>query len=126
MPEDLDVVLVVDDAAVSGALKFLLEVEGFSVALSDSFVAASNDPKLTHCRCIVVDNGTATMEGIDLVDRLRARRIATPVILLAGLPNAELLGRCASAGIHSLVQMPILDQSLLEAVALALGSRTHT
>jgi two-component system, LuxR family, response regulator FixJ len=126
MPEDLDVVLVVDDAAVRGALKFLLEVEGLTVALSDSFAAASNDPRLTHCRCIVVDNGTATMEGIDLEERLRARRIATPVILLASLPNAELLSRCAKAGIHKLVQMPVMDQSLLEALALALGSHTNT
>ena len=54
MSEDLDVVLVVDDAAVRGALKFLLEVEGLTVALSDSLAAASDDPKLTHCRCIVV------------------------------------------------------------------------
>src|SRR5262249_5972750 len=126
MPENLDVVLVVDDAAVGSALKFLLEVEGLRVALSDSLAAASDDPKLAYCRCIIVDNGIAAMEGIGLVEGWRAQRIATPVILLADLLNAELRRRCTEAGIHRLLQTPIINRSLFEAVALALGSHTHT
>ena len=126
MPETLDVVLVVDDMAVAAALKFLLEVEGMTVGLSDSQRAVSADPRLTLCRCIVVDNATATIEGIVLVEKLRARRIAVPVILLTSRLSAELRRRSARAGINDLLQTPILDRSLVDAVGLALAEGSHT
>jgi two-component system, LuxR family, response regulator FixJ len=125
MPETLDVVLVVDDTAVAAALKFLLEVEGMTVGLSDSQAATSADPSLARCRCIVVDNSTLTIQGIDLVEKLRARRIAAPVILLTSQSSAELRRRCARAGVRGLLQTPIMDRSLVDAVGLALADGGH-
>ena len=125
MPETLDVVLVFDDMAVAAALKFLLEVEGMTVGLSDSQRAISADPMLALCRCIVVDNGTMTLEGIVLVEKLRARRIAVPVILLTSQLSTELRRRSAEAGINDLLQTPIMDRSLVDAVGLALAVGGH-
>ena len=122
MPEKLDVVLVIDDAAVRDALKFLLEVEGMTVGLSDSLAAISIDPMLMRCCCIVIDSASLTKQDVDIVDALRAGRIVAPVILLVSRLNAELRDRCARAGIHRLLQTPITDRTLLDAIFLALGT----
>ena len=122
MPEKLDVVLVIDDAAVRDALKFLLEVEGMTVGLSDSLAAISIDPMLMRCCCIVIDSASLTKQDVDIVDALRTGQIVAPVILLASRLNAELRDRCARAGIHRLLQTPITDRTLLDAIFLALGT----
>jgi len=122
MPEKLDVVLVIDDAAVRDALKFLLEVEGMTVGLSDSLAAISIDPMLMRCCCIVIDSASLTKQDVDIVDALRTGQIVAPVILLASRLNAELRDRCARAGIHRLLQTPITDRTLLDAIFLVLGT----
>ena len=122
MPEKLDVVLVIDDAAVRDALKFLLEVEGMTVGLSDSLAAISTDPMLMRCCCIVIDNASLARQDVDIVEALRTGQIVAPVILLASRLNAELRDRCARAGIHRLLQTPITDRTLLDAIFLALGT----
>ena len=120
MPEKLDVVLVIDDAAVRDALKFLFEVAGMTVGLSDSLAAISANPMLMRCRCIVVDNTSLTKQDVDMVEALRAGQIVAPVILLASRLSAELRERCARAGIHRLLQTPLTDRTLLDAIFLAL------
>jgi FixJ family two-component response regulator len=121
MPEKTDIALVIDDTAVRGALKFILEVEGLNVRLYDDLAAMLANSDLARCGCMVVDHGMPSMDGLELVEILRARDIAIPVVMITGRADKELRNRAAKAGVHRILQMPIMDDSLLDGVFSALG-----
>jgi two-component system, LuxR family, response regulator FixJ len=121
MWEKADIVLVIDDAAVRGALKFVLEVEGLTVRLYDDLAAMLAKPDLAGCGCMVVDYDMPSMDGLELVEILRAREIAIPVIMITGHTDKELRHRAAKAGVHQILQMPIMDSALLDGVFSVLG-----
>ena len=78
------VVVVDDDAAVRAALKFALEVEGFHVQLYDGPRPCWLPPTCPKRGCLVIDYRMPTIDGIELVDRLRRRNVALPAILISG------------------------------------------
>ena len=121
MPEKTDIALVIDDTAVRGALKFVLEVEGLNVRLYDDLAAMLANSDLARCGCMVVDHGRPSMDGLELVENLRARNIAIPVLMITGYADKELHNRAAKAGVHRLLLMPIMDGSLVDGVFSALG-----
>jgi FixJ family two-component response regulator len=121
MPEKTDIALVIDDTAVRGALKFVLEVEGLNVRLYDDLAAMLANADLARCGCMVVDYGMPSMDGLELVEILRARNIAIPVLMITGYADKELRNRAAKAGVHRLLLMPIMDGSLVDGVFSALG-----
>ena len=66
------VVIVDDDPAVCGSLKFSLELEGFVVRAygnADEFLGAGE----SSCDCLVVDQRMPGMSGVELIAKLRAR-----------------------------------------------------
>jgi two-component system, LuxR family, response regulator FixJ len=121
MWEKADIVLVMDDTAVRGALKFVLEVEGLTVRLYDDLAAMLANLDLARCGCLVVDYDTPSMDGLELVEILRARDIGIPVIMITGRSDKELRHRVAKAGVRQILQMPIMDGALLDGVFSALG-----
>jgi two-component system, LuxR family, response regulator FixJ len=121
MWEKADIVLVIDDTGVRGALKFVLEVEGLTVRLYDDPAVMLTDLDLACCGCLVVDYGMPRMNGLDLVEVLRARDIFIPVIMITAHTDKELSLRAAKAGVHRILQMPITDGALLAGVLSALG-----
>jgi FixJ family two-component response regulator len=75
------VVIVVDgDTAVRNSLKFSLEIEGFAVLAyrCAADLLDSSDPP--DCGCFVVDQILPGMIGLDLIAKLRERRILAPAI----------------------------------------------
>jgi len=121
MPEKTEIALVIDDSAVRGALKFVLELEGLNVRLYEDLAAMLVNSDLARCGCMVVDHRMPSMDGLALVEILRARNIAVPVIVITGYAGKELRHRAAKAGVHLILQMPIMDRSLLDGVFSALG-----
>src|SRR6187551_1347860 len=87
------VIVLDDDLAVRNALKFSLEVEGFTVrsyATGAELLDAADPP---DCGCLVVDQHMPGMSGLDLIDLLRSRHFSAPAILITGDPAR----RCATA-----------------------------
>jgi two-component system, LuxR family, response regulator FixJ len=121
MWEKAEIVLVIDDTAVRGALKFVLEVEGLTVRLYDDLAAMLTKPDLAGCGCMVVDYDMPSMDGLELVENLRAREIAIPVIMITGHIDKQLRHRAAQAGVHQILQLPIMDSALLDGIFSALG-----
>ena len=78
------VVVVDNDAALVGALKFALELEGFGVITYLSSAEVLAEKHLPAHGCMVVDFNLAGTNGLDLVMALRAREIALPMVLIAG------------------------------------------
>ena len=76
-----DVILLVDDdAAVRNALKFSLEMEGFSVRLYPTPEALLAESNLPAVGCLVIDYRMPEIDGLELVERLRNRGVALPVL----------------------------------------------
>jgi two-component system, LuxR family, response regulator FixJ len=114
------VVVVDDDSAVSGSLKFSLELEGFTVRIYSDATEALQASDLDACDCFVIDQRMPKMTGLELIDALRRRHIATPAILIISHPNDTVNVRAAKAGIP-IVEKPLLTNALVERIREACG-----
>ena len=109
------VIIVDDDAAVLGALKFALEIEGFAVRAYPTAEDALDDAGLTDCACFIIDQKLPGLSGLELVAALRKRQIAAPAILITSHPAVMLQERAARAGVP-IVEKPLLGNVLLDRV----------
>ena len=116
------VLIVDDDAAVRSALKFALEVEGFSVRLYPGPEALLADTELPCCGCMVVDYRMPVMDGLALIEALRARHVTMPAILITGRASHELRSFAARSGVNSVLEKPLSDGALVESIRQALGT----
>src|ERR1700674_2911167 len=87
------VYVVDDDTDVLGSLCFLLETDGFEVRTFRSGAALLTAIATGEVDCFVIDYKMAAMNGLDLAGRLRDRDIDTPIILITGYPDANILGK---------------------------------
>ena len=113
------VVIVVDnDTAVRNSLKFSLEIEGFAVLAyrCAADLLDSSDPP--DCGCLVVDQILPGMTGLDLIAKLRERRILTPTILITSHPSAAVIDRAKKAHIR-IIEKPFLNHALIEGIRAA-------
>jgi FixJ family two-component response regulator len=109
------IVVVDDDAAVRGSLKFALEVEGFAVRTYPGGVDLLGDVSRADCACFIIDQMLPGMNGLDVVAELRKERIAAPVILITSQPTRMVQQRAAQAGVP-IVEKPLLGNALIDRV----------
>jgi FixJ family two-component response regulator len=116
------VVLVVDDdPAVRNSLKFALEVEGFSVQVYPTGTALLDADDMPNSGCLVADYNLPGINGLDLLEVLRARGVKLPAILITSHPTAALRSRATSAGVR-LIEKPLLNDTLFQCIRSALGT----
>ena len=120
------VIVVDDDAAVRGSLKFALEIEGFAVRTYPKGDDLLGDLRLVDCACFIIDQRLPGMNGLDVVAELRKERIAAPVILITSHPTNIVQERAARAGVP-IVEKPLLGNALIDRVrdAIAHPPMTH-
>ncbi|MGI6245135.1 MAG: response regulator transcription factor [Pseudochelatococcus sp.] len=115
------VLVIDDDPAVRGALKFSLEIEGFRVlcyASAAEFLQASDLPRRA---CLVVDEKMPGASGLDmLVSLAHERRATLPAILITSYPSAALRARALAVGVP-IVEKPLLNNALSEAIDAAMN-----
>ena len=112
----LPVVAVVDDdPAVCNSLKFSLELEGFKVRTYGGGAELLRDGEFAGCNCFVIDQKMPNITGMELIEKLRERRIATPAILIISQPSAALSARAAKAKVP-IVEKPFLGNTLLDRI----------
>lgn len=122
MPPDPEFVLVVDDdAAVRSALKFALEVEGFAVRLYEGPAALLADANLPERGCLVIDFRMPGVDGLQLINMLRARGIALPAILISGRVSKQLHSRAERLGVNHVLEKPLSDAALVDSIRQALA-----
>ncbi len=113
--KDPVVVVVDDDPAVCGSLKFSLELEGFTVRTFRNGAELLQDGDLQDCNCFVVDQRMPGMSGMDLIAKLRERKVATPAILIISQPSDALSARAAAAAVP-IVEKPFLNNMLVDRI----------
>lgn len=112
------ILLVDDDEAVLAAVQFALELQGFVVRPYPSAEALLAQKELPSHGCLVLDYNLPGLDGIELLERLRARGVALPALLIT-TPTSEALNKAKAAGIE-VVEKPLLGDALALAVQKAL------
>ncbi len=70
------VLVVDDDAAVRNSLKFSLEIEGFTVRDYSSANELMRESEIADAGCLVIDYHLPELNGLEMLYRLRERRVA--------------------------------------------------
>jgi FixJ family two-component response regulator len=117
-----ETVIVVDaDAGLRHSLWFSLAAEGYAVSTFANGTDLLSVHDLPEHACLVVDYNLPDMTGLELVARLRDRRIGLPIILVTNNPNMPLRRRAQKAGVP-MIEKPLLGDSLLNGILAAFGT----
>lgn len=114
------VFVVEDDADVLNSLRFLLETEGFAVRAYASGPALLAGGLPAPDDCLVIDFKMAEMDGFDLIDRLRAQNVLSPVVLVTAYPGPNVTARAEARGVRRIVPKPHIEESLITHVRAAM------
>lgn len=115
MPSDRPVLLIVDDdAAVLRSLAFMAGTRGYEAVgcASAAEAMARLDGSLA---CLILDQNLPDVQGIRLLQQIRAAGIGAPALLMTTDPSAALRNQAAAAGV-AIVEKPLLDETLFEHV----------
>ncbi len=107
------ILIVDDDELMRELLSRYLEKEEYSVRVhsspADALSSILNDPP----DLILSDMKMPGMTGIELIDRVRAMGVATPVIFITGTPSDELSAQAQRLGSREILTKPFKDLSVL-------------
>ena len=121
----MNVYLIDDDAALRQAVGRFMERFGFAVlgeaANGADALAALASPQLQiRPDLIISDCQMPVMDGLSFARRFRALGRATPMLMLSGQDNAEVVVAAIDAGFNAYVPKPITGALLADAVRLVL------
>ena len=112
------IVIIDDDEAVRDSTCVLLQSYGYPTQTYPSADVYLQETSGALGDCLIVDLQMPGLSGVELVEALRARAIATPVILMTA--NVESLGaRGQQAGAAAILRKPFAEDALIQAVARA-------
>jgi len=117
------VMVVNDDAAMRDALQFVLRLEGLDVLVHADGAALLASRDLPRTKCLIVKDRLPGMDAFEVLQRLRERELSLPVILLTSAATPALWGRAQAAGVWMVLEKPILDNRLVEAVTSVLAGQ---
>ncbi|WP_121117723.1 histidine kinase [Croceibacterium ferulae] len=102
------IIVFEQDRAVLASLQFALALEGYRVVDGES---RATDP--AGAACLIIEQRRHADTGLRLLDRLRARGLRAPAILLATNPPAATKSQAIEAG-AILVEKPLLGDRLTQ------------
>jgi two-component system, LuxR family, response regulator FixJ len=120
MASDALVYVIDDDDAARDSLAFLLDTAGFSVRTYEAATAFLDELARLERGCIVSDVRMPGITGIELLQRLRDRKIDWPVIVMTGHGDVSLAVEAIKSGAMDFIEKPYPHDELLGAVRSAL------
>lgn len=122
MTQDTTIFLVDDDTAVRDSLKLLLETHGLAVRDFASGAQLLQESAPRPGDCLVCDVHMPVMSGLEIVETLTRRGIASPAILITGRADEALRRRARAAGAFLLIEKPFDGDVLIDAIDRALNA----
>lgn len=114
------VIVVDDDNAVRDSLKWLIESVGLSALLFASADEMLSSDALQRAGCILLDVRMPGISGLELQERLNARGVTTPIIVITGHGDVPMAVRAMKAGAMDFIEKPFSDQLLIDEIYRAL------
>jgi DNA-binding response OmpR family regulator len=116
------VILIEDDALVRKLLEKRLQAAGWRVTTRrdgrDLLELVAADP----ADLITIDLGLPHVDGLSLVEALRANGVDTPVMVLTAYDLPHLFATVRSTGANDLVQKPYDQEELIQRMARLLAA----
>lgn len=106
--------IIDDDEAVRTALELLVRSYGWRARAYASAQEYLEDPaQAAHAAdCLLLDLNMPGMGGAELMERLAARNVATPVIVVTGETRSPLAERARRAGARAVLDKPFAEDEL--------------
>jgi FixJ family two-component response regulator len=114
--------IVDDDFSVRRAVGRLVKAAGYSVetfATAHEFLDSFPSDRTA---CLVLDIHLNGMSGFDLEKRLRAERVAIPIIFITAHDDAATRERARGSGAAGYLAKPFDGQALLDVIGTVVGS----
>ncbi len=121
MPDNSTVYVVDDDQAVLAALAFLLTAEGYAVRAHESARTFLDMIQQDDCGCLVTDVRMPGMSGLDLLAKMKERRVSMPVIVITAHGDVPLAVAAMKQGAINFFEKPFDGDALLDSVRAALA-----
>jgi len=119
---DATVFIVDDDQAVARSLRWLIETVRLKVETFASVQNFLDGYDASKPGCLVLDVRMPGMSGLDLQERLAARRMYhVPIIFITGHGDVQMAVRAVQAGAFDFVEKPFHDQDLLDRIQRAIA-----
>ncbi len=115
------VLVVDDDPVVSKSFDRVLARKGYVVVSAENGQEALNKVAKEDYDAVFTDIKMPGMSGLEVAERLRAKRPWTPVVIITGYGSAENEARAEAAGVRGFLRKPLspemIESSLDDAVA---------
>ena len=123
MPFEATVHVIDDDEALRDSLTFLLRTARLDVLSYPSATAFLEALPEANLSCVITDVRMPGMSGIDLLRRLRERKISVPVIVITGHGDIPLAVEAMRIGAIDFLEKPFDDEVLIASVKAALRQK---
>jgi two-component system response regulator FixJ len=120
-PDNATVCIVDDDRAVLAALTSLLTAEGYAVRAHESARTFLDMIQQDDCGCLVTDVRMPGMSGLDLLEKMKERRVSMPVIVITAHGDVPLAVAAMKQGAMNFFEKPFDGDALLDSVRAALA-----
>ncbi len=111
--------IVDDDEAVRKSLAFLLSTAGAPVRVYESATAFLEALPSLQPGCLITDVRMPDMTGLELLERLKAKRVDIPVIVITGHGDVPLAVEAMKSGAVDFIEKPFAEDTILKAVRAA-------
>jgi two-component system response regulator FixJ len=111
--------IIDDDPVVSHSIGAMLESNGYEVATFDSGEAFLMYDQIDRASCALVDLRMPGLDGIALLDRLTARGVRLPVVIMTGQADVPAAVAAMKAGAIDFIEKPCIAAEILALVARA-------
>ena len=114
-------VLVIDDeSAIREAIRMTLEYEGYRVDEARSGEDGIDRIGKVPYDAILLDIKMPVLDGIEVLENLRAQRVSVPVIMVSGHGDVQTAVECTKKGAFDFLEKPLNRDRLLLAVRNAI------
>jgi len=121
------VLLVEDDPTTQQSIQMMLEAANMVVDATDLGEDGLEIGKLYDYDIIILDLMLPDIDGLDVLRRLRQAKIATPVLILSGLTEAENKIKGLSTGADDYLTKPFNQKELMARIqAIVRRSQGHS